>query len=237
MRAKGLNEFGKLERNANSSPGDAPSVSAAPPEKIARAVQYAVDFLHVAALRYSKLKGKSKVKTEGNFQSKAGSEGGGEVGETTLVSSEEGGEGCSSKEIEESNGGSAFTKEDAAIETGAEGSGAKLGADDEEARTAVDEKAAAQTTIFVCRILHVYGTHSWVAEANARIDAVNQLLAEGLQGATLLKTWMPRESKAKAHNSKTSTNFSPAPSIHPCSLRLAPHVCHVSSFLRLMGST
>ena len=203
MRAKGLNEFGKLERTAHLGSGDAPSLSAASPEKIARAVQYAVDFLRAAVLRNSR--GKEKGKSISDVQSNAGGEGGGEGGVCREAadpkSSEEGGDAGSSKEMGESNGDDAFAKEGAVAETGGEGSGAKPGAYGNEGGT--------DANIFVCRILHVYGTHSWVAEANARIDAVNQLLDDGLQGATLLKTWVPREAKASARNRKRSSNVSP----------------------------
>ena len=47
--------------------------------------------------------------------------------------------------------------------------------------------------VFVCKLLHVFGTQPWVAQANARIDAVNALLASRLRGATLIRPSMPAE--------------------------------------------
>ena len=78
--------------------------------------------------------------------------------------------------------------------------GEEDGEDEEDAFAAMSYTAEASSSsssspVFVCRLLHVYGNQPWVAEANKRIDAVNWLLAESLDGATLLKTWVPKEAK------------------------------------------
>ena len=78
-----------------------------------------------------------------------------------------------------------------------DGEGGRGGQEDASRRcyTAEASSSSSSSPVFVCRLLHVYGNQPWVAEANKRIDAVNWLLAESLDGATLLKTWVPKEAK------------------------------------------
>ena len=81
-------------------------------------------------------------------------------------------------------------------ESGKEGDEHPLGkADDDNGKgTAIlAETGAPEPQLYVCRLLHVFGTAPWVAAANTRIDMVNQLLKDQLSGATLLRTVMPAE--------------------------------------------